>query len=434
MNTAYAFADCARIATRIATALIATATTLIAIGPASASDDPASSGVSRDRLLRIHELVEREIAEKEYSGVVTLVARDGHIVHFEAQGMADIEGGKLMTKDAVFRLASMSKVITAVAVLILGEEGKVRLTDPVERFLPEFKDLKVGVSDPGPSAPGAPPKVTRIPAAHAITVRELLTHSSGLGSGPISAAEMAKEPGKPGEDLAAEVARMARAPLDFQPGTRFAYSGLAGFDTLGRIVEVVSGMNLERFLTERIYRPLGMTGTTFAPSAAQRSRLVTLYSRTGGGLAKATNQDLLIDPVCFRGAGGLLGTAEDYWRFAQMLANGGELNGKRILSPRTVEMLGAAQLAEGFPGLPPGHGWGLGVRCITNGPAAATLLSTGTYGWSGAWGTHFWVDPTQKLVAIFMANETTTGGAGAVSARDFETAVMQSLTTLYRSR
>jgi len=432
VNTACAFADCARMATRVAAALIATATTLVAIRPASASDDPAPSGVSRDRLLRIHELVEREIAAKEYSGVVTLVARDGHIVHFEAQGMADIESGKPMTRDSVFRLASMSKVVTAVAVLILVEEGKVRLTDPVERFLPEFKDLKVAVPDPGPGS-GTVPKVTRIPASHAITVRELLTHSSGLGSGPISAAEMAKDPGKPGEDLAAEVARLAHAPLDFQPGTRFAYSGLAGFDTLGRIVEVVSGRNLEQFLTERIYRPLGITGTTFAPSAAQRSRLVTLYSRTGGGLAKATNQDLLVDPVCFRGAAGLMGTAEDYWRFAQMLANGGELNGKRILSPRMVEMLGAPQLAEGFPGLPPGHGWGLGVRCITNGPAAATLLSTGTYGWSGAWGTHFWVDPTQKLVAIFMANETTTGGAGAVSARDFETAVMQSLTTLYRS-
>lgn len=259
---------------------------------------------------------------------------------------------------------------------------------------------------------------------------DLLTHSSGLGSGPASAAEMAKEPQQPADTLAVVAARYAHAPLDFQPGTRFAYSGLAGFDTLGRIVEVVSGMTLEQFLTKRLYKPLGMASTTFAPSDAQRTRLVTLYTRAGGRLVPATNQNLFVDSVCFRGAAGLVGTAEDYWRFAQMLANGGELNGKRILSPRIVKMLAFAQLPGGFPGLPPGHGWGLGVRYITDGKATGTLISTGSYGWSGAWGTHFWIDPSQKLVAVYMANETTTGGAGAVSAREFETAVMQSITTL----
>jgi CubicO group peptidase (beta-lactamase class C family) len=251
----------------------------------------------------------------------------------------------------------MSKVVTAVAVLILVEEGRVRLTDPVSRFLPDFKDLKVAVPDPGPTPGAVLPKYTLVPAARAITVRDLLTHSSGLGSGPISQAEMAKEPQKPNEDLAAVVARMARAPLDFQPGTRFAYSGLAGFDTLGRIVEIASGMNLEKFLAERIYRPLGMTSTTFVPSASQRARLVTLYTRTGEGLVKAPNQDLLVDPVCFHGAGGLVGTAEDYYRFAQMLANEGELNGRRILSPRMVETLGSAQLV---PGTVAGAGVGAG--------------------------------------------------------------------------
>ena len=405
---------------------------MLAAPPATIPAAPdLPEGVSQERLQRLHEMVERTIAEHEYSGAVTLVARNGHIVHFEAQGLMDVEGHRPMMKDSVFRLASMSKVVTAVAVLILVEEGRVRLTDPVSRFIPEFKDMKVAVPDPG-STPGAvPPKYTLVPATRAITVRDLLTHSSGLGSGPISLAEMAKEPQKPNEDLAAMAARLARFPLDFQPGSRWAYSGLAGFDTLGRIVEVASGMNLEKFLAERIYRPLGMTDTTFGPSAIQRARLVTLYTRTGEGLVKAPNQDLLVDPVCFHGAGGLVGTAEDYYRFAQMLANEGELNGRRILSPRMVEMLGSAQLPADFPGLFRGQGWGLGVRYITDGPATGTLLSTGSYGWSGAWGTHFWVDPAQKLVAVFMANATTAGGAGAVSARDFETAVMQSLTTLY---
>ncbi len=387
---------------------------------------PTAAGVPQERLQRVHDLVEREIAAKQYSGVVTLVARNGRIVHFEAQGLSDIEAGKPMAKDSIFRLASMSKIVTTAALLILLDEGKVHLTDPVSRFLPEFKDLKVAV--PNPAGAGTP-KYSLVPAVRAITVFDLLTHSSGLGSGPASAAEMAKEPQQPNDNLAVVVARYAHAPLDFQPGTRFAYSGLAGFDTLGRIVEVVSGMTLEQFLTKRVYKPLGMTSTTFAPSAAQRARLVTLYTRTGGGLVRAVNQNLFVDPVCFRGAAGLVGTAEDYWRFAQMLANGGEFHGKRILSPRTVKMLASAQLPGGFPGLPPGHGWGLGVRYITDGKATGTLISTGSYGWSGAWGTHFWIDPSQKLVAVYMANETTTGGAGAVSAREFEREVMQSITT-----
>jgi CubicO group peptidase (beta-lactamase class C family) len=405
-------------------------TALLAAPPAGAGAAPplTVTEVPQESLQRVHDLVEREIAAKQYSGVVTLVARNGRIVHLEAQGLSDIEGGKPMAKDSVFRLASMSKIVTTASILILVDEGKVRLTDPVSRFLPEFKDLKVAVPDPNPAGTGTP-KYSLVPAVRAITVFDLLTHSSGLGSGPASAAEMAKEPQQPNDNLAVVAARYAHAPLDFQPGTRFAYSGLAGFDTLGRIVEVVSGMTLEQFLTKRLYKPLGMTSTTFAPSGAQRARLVTLYTRAGGRLVPAANQNLFVDPVCFRGAAGLVGTVEDYWRFAQMLANGGEFKGKRILSARVVKMLASAQLPGGFPGLPPGHGWGLGMRYITDGKATGTLISTGSYGWSGAWGTHFWIDPSQKLVAVYMANETTTGGAGAVSAREFETAVMQSITT-----
>jgi len=401
-----------------------------ALAAAPATADPASVGVSRERLMRIREMVERDIAAKQYSGAVTLVAREGRVVHFEAQGMMDIEAGRPMAKDAVFRLASMSKVVTAVAVLILVEEGRVRLTDPVARFLPEFSALQVAVSEPGAD----PTHFTLTPAARPITVRDLLTHTSGLGSGPMGAAAMAQEHVAPGSDLAALVAAVARTPLEFQPGARFAYSGLAGFDTLGRIVEVVSGMGLERFISERICRPLGMTATTFAPTPAQRERLVTHYARTSSGLVRAQQQELLIDPVCPHGAGGMVGTAEDYFRFAQMLANGGELAGRRILSPRTVEMMGSAQLSDRFPGLGSGTGWGLGVRFITDGPASGAPLSTGSYGWSGAWGTHFWVDPAQKLVAVIMLNEATAGGAGAVSARDFETMVMQSLTRLLPAR
>jgi len=393
---------------------------------------PETVGISSERLRRITEMVERQIAAQEYAGVVTLVARNGRIVHFEARGSADGESARPLTRDAVFRLASMTKVVTAVAVLVLVEEGTVRLTDPVGRFLPEFRGLQVAVPDPGASPDAATARYRLEPAARPITVRDLLTHSSGLGSGPISQAALAKDPLRPGEDLATAARRYARCPLDFQPGSRFAYSGLAGFDVLGRIVEVASGSGLEAFVQERICRPLGMKDTTFAPTPEQRKRLVTLTARVNGRLTRAPEQNLLIDPACPHGAGGMVGTVEDYWRLAQMLANGGELNGRRVLSPQTVALLSGTHLPDTFPGLGGGQGWGLGVRVITDGAATGTLLSTGTYGWSGAWGTHFWIDPAQKLVAVYMANETTAGGAGAVSARDFETAVMQSLTTLYR--
>jgi CubicO group peptidase (beta-lactamase class C family) len=381
-------------------------------------------GVDMGRLKQVDALIERNLSEKQYSGVVALIARKGKIVYFNAQGVMDISSNKPMPKDAIFRLASMTKVVTAVAILILVEEGRLRLTDPVSRFIPKFKNLKVAVANENGIG------FTLEPARREITIFDLLTHTSGLGSGVIPTTEMAKEPPKQGDNLAIVVSRLPNAPLEFQPGTRFSYSGLAGFDTLGRIVEVVSGISLEQFFQQRVFQPLGMTCTTFAPNQKQRERLVTLYSKTGTGLTKAPIQDLLIDSVCYHGAGGLVGSTEDYFRFAQMLLNGGVLNGTRILSPRMVQMLGSAQLREQFPGLPKGNGWGLGVRYITSGESTNTLLSTGTYGWSGAWGTHFWIDPSQNLVAIFMGNETSAGGAGAISARDFETAVMQAVTTL----
>lgn len=402
--------------------VFATLSLATALAPVWAA--PQDCGVSTERLERIHAAVARRIAAKDYSGAVSLVARDGKIVHFEAQGLRDVETGKPMTTDSIFRMASMSKPVTGVAVLMLVEEGKIRLTEPVSKYIPEFKGMKVAVPDPS-----QPSGFNTVPASHDITIWELLTHTSGLASGKIALREAGKLPRKPGETLADYIPRLGATPLEFQPETRSAYSPLAAFDTLGRIVEIVSGQTFDRFLAERLFKPLGMKDTTFALTEAQKPRLVTLYDRTPNGLRKG-NQNPILDPVYFSGAGGLLSTAEDYYRFAQMLGNGGELNGHRILSPRMVELMGSAQVPESVPGMSRGQTWGLSVRYITDGPATGTLLSTGSFGWSGAWGTHFWVDPKEKLVALFMIQLTNIGGAGAETARDFETLVMQSLTDL----
>ncbi len=383
-----------------------------------------ASGVSPERLRRIHEAVARRISAKDLAGAVTLVARDGKIIHFEAQGSRDLETGTPMTKDAMFRLASMSKPVTGVAVLMLVEELKVRLTDPISKFIPEFKGMKVAVPNPGNQG-----GFTTVPASHDITIRELLTHTSGLVSGKFGIEEERKIQRRPNETLAEHIPRLGTTPLEFQPGTRSAYSALAAFDTLGRIVEIASGQRFDRFLADRLFMPLGMKDTTFVLTEGQRARLVTMYERTPQGLRKQS-QEVFTDPVFFHGAAGLIGTAEDYFRFAQMLANGGQLNGHRILSPRIVELMGSAQVPESVPGMPRGQTWGLSVRYIIDGPATGTLLSTGSFGWSGAWGTHFWVDPKQNLVAVYMTQLSNAGGAGAETARDFETLVMQSLTDL----
>jgi CubicO group peptidase (beta-lactamase class C family) len=314
-----------------------------------------------------------------------------------------------------------------VAILMLIEDGKVRLTDPVSRFIPEFKELKVAVAQPNQGqggARGAAPAAPRfyvVPAEREITIKDLLTHTSGLGSGTISNAEAAKLGRKPTDTLAAYIPRLGTVPLEFQPGSRWTYSPGAGFDTLGRVVEVASGTPLDQFLRQRIFEPLGMKDTSFSPGQAQAPRVATMYQRTANGLQKSQNQPPS-NVVYFSGGGGLSSTAEDYFKFAQMLVNGGELNGKRLLSPKTVELMGSAYIPDTLPGRARGEGWGLSVRVVTDGPARNTALSNGSFGWSGAFGTHFWVDPKEKLLAILMVQTS-----NPEMSRDFETAVMQSI-------
>jgi CubicO group peptidase (beta-lactamase class C family) len=334
-----------------------------------------------------------------------------------------------MAKDAIFRIMSMTKPVVGVSVLMLLEEGKIRLNDPVSAFIPEFKDLKVAVSLPDPPAsPFAPPsqapqdpRFYTMPADRGITIRDLMTHTSGLVSGPISMSQNAKVNYKQGETVANYIPRLGGVPLEFQPGTKWAYSAQAGIDTLVRVVEIVSGQTFDKFVKSRLFEPLDMKDTRFYPADAPAPRIATLYRKTPQGLQKQSNPAFM-NGTYLSGGGGLFSTAEDYLQFGQMLANGGELGGNRILGRRTVEMMASVHIPDTLPGRTPGEGYGLTVRVINNSGAAGTALSNGSFGWSGAFGTHFWVDPKEKIVAVLM----TQGGSIQLTA-DFETAVMQAV-------
>ncbi len=396
---------------------------------------PQSVGLSSERLQRVHELVERTIAAGEVSGAVALVARNGQIAYLEAQGVMDLASKRPMQPDSMFRLASMTKPVVAVAILMLAEEGKVRLTDPVSRFIPAYANLEVGIAKPaapGPGGPpaaaaaggpgGAPPAFYRVPAARQITVLDLLTHTSGLMSGPMGNS-LANAPFNKRHDLGLKwIEELSASPLEFQPGARWAYSAVAGFDALARIVEIASGQEYSAFLAQRLFGPLGMRDVTFWPSAEQRSRLATVYQRRDGALVPAENPDSMSGQKYHGGGGGLMATAETYAQFAMMLANGGELNGVRILSPRTVELMGSEFIPSTLQGRPAGEGFGLGVRVVTDAAARNTWLSEGSFGWSGVYGTHFWVDPKENLVGIVLAQTSS-----RTFLTDFENAVMQAL-------
>ncbi len=390
---------------------------------------PEDSGFSSDRLQRIHELMQRNIDEENFAGAVTLVARRGRIVHFEAHGLMDLDAKKPMARDALFRIMSMTKPVVGVSILMLLEEGRIRLDDPASRFVPELKDLKVAVPLPeAPASPFAPPsqapkspRFYTMPADREITIRDLMTHTSGMVSGPISMSRNEAVSYRQGETLADYIPRLGGVPLEFQPGMRWAYSAQAGIDTLARIVEIVSGLPFDQFLQRRLFGPLGMKDTCFYPSDALAPRIAALYRKTPTGRQKQDNPAFM-NGTYLSGGGGLFSTAGDYLRFGLMLANGGELDGKRILGRRTVEMMRSLHISDALPGRNPGEGYGLTVRVVRDSAAAATAVSNGSFGWSGAFGTHFWVDPQEKIVAVLM----TQGGSIQLTA-DFETAVMQAL-------
>jgi CubicO group peptidase (beta-lactamase class C family) len=397
---------------------------------------PEEVGLSTERLKRVADLTERHIAAGSFSGAVALVARNGRVAYHEAFGLMDIESKKPMVKDGIFEIMSMTKPVIGVATLMMMEEGKVRLQDPVSKFIPEWKNMTVAVSLPAPpagrgggaaAAPapggrgGAPePRYYTVPVEREVQIRDLLTHTSGVVSGTNSNFANRAVAAGAKETLADYIPRLGRVPLEFQPGTRWAYSAAAGFDVLSRVVEVASGMSIDRFVKARIFDPLEMKDTSYiAPTG--NPRLVKLYSRSGDGLRPAQYPNF-VNGIYFSGGGGLFSTPSDYAQFAMMLANGGELNGKRLLSPRLVELMGSVFAPDTLPGRPRGEGFGLSVRVVNDPVARNSFLTEGTFGWSGAFGTHFWVDRKEKLVAVVM-----TQTSNQEFLRDFENMVMQAV-------
>jgi len=419
----------------IAASVVSVALPLFAAGSVP-NGKPEDAGFSTERLGRIKEAVQRHIERGNVPGVVTLVARHGKVVHFEAHGLNDVEAKRPMPKDAIFRLASMSKPITAVAVMMMIEEGKVRLNDPVSQFIPEFKSQSVAVPKGGAAAApggrgggrgGPPPEVDLVPA-RAITVRDLLTHTSGLmtgGPGQQTAGALSQR--APTDTLATYIPKLGGVALDYPPGTLWRYSGLAGFDVLSRIVEVASAMPFDRFLQQRLFDPLGMKDTGFPITTAKAPRMAIMYRRVqGGGFERQADQNGLSSATYFAGSGGMITTAEDYLQFAQMLVNGGELNGKRYLSPKTIALMASnhtGDLVNGQFGRPArGMGFGLGVQVVEDPVAADMRQSKGTFGWAGAYGTNVNIDPEEKMVTIIMMQTST-----PQLQRDFDNAVMQAI-------
>lgn len=372
---------------------------------------PESVGLSSERLERISALVQRGIDEKRIAGAVTLVARRGHIAWLKAQGMQDREASKPMPTDAIFRICSMSKAITSLAVMMLYEEGNFQLDDPVSKYIPEFRNPKVLVK------PASGASYT-IPAKREITIRNLLTHTSGMTYPWNDVLGQMYKDAKVADGLSQydgtigdSVKHLAALPLLFNPGDRFEYS--LGVDVLGYLVEVISGQTFNDFLRTRVFDPLAMHDTYFYPPEDKLNRLATAYTwYPGKGLARFPDAPIVEGPFSYSadypahgpkklysGGAGLCSTAEDYARFCQLMLDGGKVGNKRLLSRKSVELMTHDQLGKTSPDQAFGLGFGInGVK----GPLSE-LGSPGEYNWGGFFYTAFSIDPTEQMITIFMA-------------------------------
>jgi CubicO group peptidase (beta-lactamase class C family) len=379
--------------------------------PSSASaPTPESVGFSSERLEQLHKLIQDEIDHKQLAGAVTMLARHGKIIDYRTYGQRDLASGTAMTKDTIFRDYSMTKPVTGVAMMILYEEGKWLPSDPISKYIPEFAHLKVfnGVDAEG--------KMILVDPDHAPTMRELMTHSAGFSYGSGKTLVDAKyQELKPMQsaNLQEMIDKLAQIPLNYQPGKGWTYS--ASMDIEGYIVEKLSGQSLPDFLRDHIFVPLGMKDAGFFVPADKRDRFATNYHEHEGqlvpGPANPSSNDYSAQPTLASGGGGLVSTPEDYYRFAQMLANGGELDGKRILGPATVKLMASNHLPDnlltgafgiGQHIMRPGFGYGYNCAVVFDPPAANSPVGKGTFFWDGAAGTWFWIDPTNDIVFVGM--------------------------------
>ena len=375
------------------------------------ADKPENVGMSSQRLQRIRDALQVDIDNGVVPGAVALIARRGKIAFLEALGYRDREAGAAIATNTIFRIASMTKPFTSVATMMLAEEGKLLLADPVSRYIPEFANLKAAVDSDGEAKTLATESLKR-----EMTVQDLLRHTSGLTyahlAGPqlkqaYEAANVVDEK----QTNADMVAKLGKLPLAYQPGSTWQYG--VSTDVLGRVVEVAGGMTLDRFISERICKPLGLDNTGFGPIDAARAAQPQIDPASG---KRPPMRDTGVRPNWISGGSGLLSTAGDYVRFCQMLLNGGELGGMRLLSPTTVALMTSDHLTPEtrrspstpilFGALAPvphlGLGFGLGFAVRTHAGRNPLPGSVGDFSWSGVSGTYFWIDPQQQLIAVLM--------------------------------
>ena len=371
--------------------------------------EPEQVGMSGERLGRITDAMQELVDDGLLAGVVTMVARHNKIVHFESVGYRDIEAGAPMTNDAIFRIYSMTKPITGVALMMLYDEGKFRLSDPVEKYIPEFSNLRVAIG----TAPNG--ELITEESEHRMTIRELMSHTGGLTYGLFSSSTV--------DDLYNEINvldsqsilksmidKLSAIPLRQQPGSQFHYS--VSVDVQGYLVEVLSGQTFAEFLEERLFEPLGMidAGWHIPPEKINRFAHVYQYNDSGTLIPKEWEswpRDYYEPATFFSGGAGLVATAMDYMRFSQMVLDGGELDGERVLAPLTIDLMHRDQMPAGVA-YTPGLGFGLDFAVVTD-PVEADSVSTGEFYWGGAAGTWFWIDPVEDLVFVGMIQQF--GGA-----------------------
>ena len=379
-----------------------------------AENRPETLGFSSERLDRLHAVMQQKVDQKQLAGIVTLLARHGKVVEERTYGKKDIASGAPMTKDTIFRIFSMTKPVTGVAMMILYEEGKWQPSDPISKYIPEFAQLKVfkGVDQGG--------KILVEDPAHPPTMRELMTHTAGFtygifGNSPVDKMYVDQRVWQ-SQSLKDMIDKLAKIPLLYQPGTRWVYS--ASMDIQGYIVEKLSGQSLPDFIQQRILGPLGMKDTGFFVPKEKRNRFATLYAADQKGelIASAAEGNAPVtnyaaQPSMPSGGGGMVSTAEDYLRFAQMLLNQGELDGARILAPATVQLMTSNHLAPslmtgefsaGPEKIRPGMGWGYDCAVFSDPQQAEEVVGKGTFFWWGAADTWFWVDPANDLIFVGM--------------------------------
>lgn len=388
--------------------LLATMLASLAHAQTWQTGNPSELGISPERLERLREGMASYAESGQLSGGVTLIARRGQLAFLEAFGWRDIESGSPMQPDSIFRIASHTKAVVSVAIMMLQEEGELHINQPVSRYLPEYAATTVAISDPDGSY--------RVePANRQITIRDLLTHTSGISYGSGPAADQWQAAGLQGwylvhrdEPIRETVRRMASLPFDAHPGERWVYG--YNTDILGAIVEVVSGQTLEQFLQEKIFSPLKMHDTHFYLPEDKHDRLASVYSPSADGLIRAPEGGIMQSQgqytdqsrEIFSGGAGLLSTAADYGRFLQMLLNGGELDGHHLLSPKTVELMTSNHTGN-LTHFYAGNGFGLGFSIRQDLGSQGTPGSIGEFSWLGAYHSIYWVDPQEELVVVYLS-------------------------------